>query len=293
MRALARELGLEIRAVPGSGRGGRISRDDVKVYAKQLILAMEPGRVAPAPQSAPALPDFSRWGEVAREPLTRIRRATAKNLAHAWNTVPHVTQFDRADITRLEAARRDFNKSAEAGTAKLTVTAVMLKLVAAALEQFPKFNASLDLAADSIVYKKYVHIGVAVDTPRGLLVPVVRDVNGKPLLQVAAELGELAVKARERKLKPDEMAGSCFTVSNLGGLGTTYFSPIVNWPEVAILGVGRAEIQAMQHEETFRPRLIVPLSLSYDHRVIDGADAARFVRWVAEALEQPPPLDKS
>jgi pyruvate dehydrogenase E2 component (dihydrolipoamide acetyltransferase) len=293
VRALARELGLDIRAVPGSGRGGRISRDDVKVYAKQRILAMEPGRVVPVPPSTPALPDFSKWGAVAREPLSKIRRVTAKNLAHAWNTVPHVTQFDRADITRLEATRKDFNQGAGPGTAKLTVTAVVLKLVAAALEQFPKFNASLDLAADSMVFKKYVHIGVAVDTPRGLLVPVVRDVDSKPLLQVAAELGQLAAKARERKLKPDEMAGACFTVSNLGGLGTTYFSPIINWPEVAILGVGRAEVQAIQHEETFRPRLILPLSLSYDHRVIDGADAARFLRWLAEALEQPPPLHES
>jgi len=245
---------------------------------------MEPGRLAPAP--APALPDFSMWGEVAREPLSRIRRATARNLAHAWNTVPHVTQFDRADITRLEAQRKKFNKDAGTDSPKLTVTAVVLKLVASALAQFPGFNASLDLATDSVVYKKYFHIGVAVDTPRGLLVPVVRDVDGKPLLQVAAELGQLAAKARDKKLKPDDMAGGCFTISNLGGLGTTYFSPIVNWPEVAILGVGRAEVQALPHKETFRPRLILPLSLSYDHRVIDGAEAARFLRWIAEALEQ-------
>jgi pyruvate dehydrogenase E2 component (dihydrolipoamide acetyltransferase) len=293
VRALARELGLAIRAVPGSGRGGRISRDDVKAYAKQLILAMEPGRLAPVLPSAPALPDFSRWGEVEREPLSKIRRATAKNLGHAWNSVPHVTQFDRADITQLEALRKETNQGAAAGTAKLTVTAVVLKLLAAALEKFPKFNAALDLAGDSIVFKKYVHIGVAVDTPRGLLVPVVRDVDRKPLQEVAAELGELAAKARDRKLKPDEMAGACFTVSNLGGLGTTYFSPIVNWPEVAILGVGRAEIQAVAEGQTFRPRLILPLSLSYDHRVIDGADAARFLRWVAEALEQPPQFNQS
>ena len=284
VRALARELGVDIHQVPGTARGGRITRDDVKAHAKRLI----GGISAPAaglPTSRP-LPDFSRWGEVSREPLTRIRRTTASNMAAAWVTVPQVTQFDRADITRFEAFRKDYNRRSAGGN-KLTVTAVALKMVAGALVKFPRFNASLDLEAGEAVYKKYVNIGVAVETERGLLVPVVREVDAKPLLQIVHELGDLATRARNRKLTPDEMSGACFTVSNLGGLGTTYFSPIVNWPEVAILGVGRAEIQAVHQAGEFRPNLMLPLSVSYDHRLIDGADAARFLRWVAEALEQP------
>ncbi len=278
VRALARELGVDIRTVPGTGRAGRISRDDVKARAKDLIR----GTGAPA-----SLPDFSQWGPVERESLSKIRRVTAANMAAAWATVPHVTQFDRADITHVEAMRKKFNQRPEAAVAKLTVTAIAIKLCAAALKQFPKFNASLDLESDSVVYKKYVHLGVAVDTPRGLMVPVIRDVDRKGLIQVATELNDLAARAKGKKIKPDELRGATFTVSNLGGLGTTYFSPIVNWPEVAILGIGRAEIQAVHENGQFTPRLVMPLSLSYDHRLIDGADAARFLRWVAEALEQP------
>ncbi len=285
VRALARELGIDVAQVPGSGSGGRITREDVKGWAKRLI--RETSSAAPGrPAGAPALPDFSRWGPVSREPLPRLRSVAAANLERAW-TVPQVTQFDHADITHGEALRGEFNRRPEAAGAKLTITALVLKTVAAALERFPRFNASLDLAAEEIVYRKYVHLGVAVDTERGLLVPVVRDVGRKPLLAVAAEVAALAARARDRKLMPDEMAGACFTVSNLGGLGTTYFSPIVNWPEVAILGLGRAETQAVHEAGRFRPRSILPLSLSYDHRLIDGADAARFLRWIAEALEQP------
>jgi len=288
VRALARELGVEIRDVAGSGRGGRISRDDVKAHAKQLVRAASaPGAASSASFSVPPLPDFSKWGEVSREPLTRIRRVTASRMASAWVSVPHVTQFDHADITRFEAMRKDFNRRPEAADAKLTVTAVVIKMVAGALTRFPQFNASLDADAGEVVYKKYVHVGVAVDTDRGLLVPVLRDVDRKSLLQVARQLTELAGRARERKLVPDEMAGAGFTVSNLGGLGTTYFTPIVNWPEVAILGVGRAETRAVHEAGEFRPHLVLPLSVSYDHRLIDGADAARFLRWIAEALEQP------
>ena len=286
VRALARQLGVDINEVPGHGPGGRITRDDVKGYVKSLV---QSGGGAPAfkPGTAPALPDFSQWGEVEHESLTNIRRATAANMSNAWNTVPHVTQFDRADTTQLESMRKRFNKRPEAEGKKLTVTAILIKLVASALKQFPKFNSSLDLARDVVVRKKYVHVGVAVDTPRGLLVPVIRDVDVKNVVQVAIELNDMATRARDRKLKPDEMRGSTFTVSNLGGLGTTYFSPIVNWPEVAILGVGRAEPTAIWNDGRFEPRLILPLSLSYDHRLIDGADAARFLRWTAEALEQP------
>jgi pyruvate dehydrogenase E2 component (dihydrolipoamide acetyltransferase) len=201
--------------------------------------------------------------------------------------VPHVTQFDRADVTRLEELRRGFNRRPEAEGRKLTVTAVVVKLCGIALRQFPRFNASLDLAGDAIVYKRFYNVGVAVDTERGLLVPVIRNVDRKGLVEIARELGELAQRARTKKLRPEEMTGGTFTVSNLGGLGTTFFSPIVNWPEVAILGVGRAEPQAVHVAGAFEPRLILPLSLSFDHRLIDGADAARFLRWLAEALEQP------
>jgi pyruvate dehydrogenase E2 component (dihydrolipoamide acetyltransferase) len=287
VRALARELGVDIADVPGSGKGGRITRDDIKRFTKRLISSSPSDGSARPESTIPASPDPSSWGEVTREPLSRIRRATAANLAHAWTSIPHVTQFDRSDITDLEATRKEFNRRPRATAPKLTLTAVVLKTVADALGRFPKFNASLDLAAGEVVFKKYVHVGVAVDTERGLLVPVVRDVDGKALVQVAAEVAELAARARDRKLKPDEMTGASFTVSNLGGLGTTYFSPIVNWPEVAILGVGRAETQVVYSEEQFRPRLILPLCVSFDHRLIDGADAARFLRWIAEELEQP------
>jgi len=275
-----------IAEVVGSGRAGRITRGDVKAHAKRLIEGRAPSAPGAAAAAAP-IPDFTRWGKVRREPLTAVRRATAAAMAHAWTAVPHVSQFDRADITQLEALRKKFNARPEAEGRKLTVTAMVIKTVAAALRRFPEFNASLDPAADAVVFKDYVHVGVAVDTERGLLVPVIRDVDRKPLFDVVHELSDLAVRARGKKLKPDEMQGGTFTVSNLGGLGTTHFSPIVNWPEVAILGVGRAEVQAVMDQGQFQPRLILPLSVSYDHRLIDGANAARFLRWIAEALEQP------
>jgi pyruvate dehydrogenase E2 component (dihydrolipoamide acetyltransferase) len=285
VRALARELGLSIADVPGSGPAGRISRNDVKAFAKSVIQRTATAGAAPPP--LPELPDFSQWGEVEREPLSNVRRATVKAMATSWTTVPHVTQFDRADVTQLESMRKRFNRRPDAKDRKLTMTAIVIKMVASVLRQFPKFNASLDLAGDSIVYKKYVHIGVAVDTDRGLLVPVIRDVDRKGLAPVAQELNDLAARARAKKLGLDEMRGAGFTVSNLGGLGTTYFSPIVNWPEVAILGVGRAEHQALFDDGKLEPRLLMPLSISYDHRLIDGADAARFLRALADALEQP------
>jgi pyruvate dehydrogenase E2 component (dihydrolipoamide acetyltransferase) len=287
VRRLARELGVDILDVSGSGPGGRISRDDVKGHAKRIVTGVAASGASGPGVSAVELPDFSQWGEVATEPLSNIRRATAKNLSVAWATVPHVTQYDRADITQLESMRKRFNKRDEAAGRKLTMTAIVLKMVAAALRQFPKFNASLDLANDVVILKKYIHLGVAVDTERGLLVPVIRDADRKGLVEVAGELNDLAKRARDKKLGLDEMNGASFTVSNLGGLGTTYFSPIVNWPQVAILGVGRAEHQAIFDEGQFQPRLMMPLSISYDHRIIDGADAARFLRWLAEALEQP------
>ena len=283
-RALARELGVDIMLVPGTGPGARISRDDVKAYAKAVITGGgQPGGVA----VTPPLPDFSQWGEVERQPLTNVRRATARIMATAWATVPSVTQFDQADITQLESMRKQFNQQPAAADRKLTMTAIVVKMLASVLKQFPSFNASLDLAGDVLIQKNYIHIGVAVDTERGLLVPVIRDVDKKNLIQTTVALNDLAERARNKKVKPDEMQGSTFTVTNLGGLGTTHFSPIVNWPEVAILGVGRAAQQAVMQDGSFQARLMMPLSLSYDHRVIDGANAARFLRRLAEALEQP------
>jgi pyruvate dehydrogenase E2 component (dihydrolipoamide acetyltransferase) len=287
VRRLARELGIDIQQVTGSGPASRVSADDVKAHAKQLLLGRVTGTAAQAGGAMPQLPDFSQWGEIATEPLSNIRRATAKNLAAAWATIPHVTQFDRADVTQLESMRKRFNGREEARGRKLSTTAIVVKTVAMALRRYAKFNSSLDLMNDVIIYKKYCHVGVAVDTERGLLVPVIRDADRKSLVQVSAELADLAARARDKKLSPDQMQGASFTVSNLGGLGTTYFSPIVNWPQVSILGIGRAENQAVFDEGQFRPRLMMPLSISYDHRVIDGAEAARFLRWVAEALEQP------
>jgi len=292
VRRLARELGVDIYAVPGTGPGGRISDEDVKQYAKSLIIGGQ--TAAPASTAATGalpglapLPDFSKWGETERTPMSGIRRKTAENMRNAWLTVPHVTQHDQADITELEQLRKRFAKSVEAAGGKLTITAITLKVIAAALKVFPQFNASIDQAREEIVFKKYYHVGVAVDTDRGLLVPVIRDVDKKNIRELAVEMNQLAEKARNKKLTLDEMQGGTFTITNLGGIGGTSFTPIVNTPEVAILGMSRASFQPIYSGDKFEPRLMLPLSLSYDHRLIDGADAARFVRWVAQALEQP------
>jgi len=280
VRRLARELGVDIRQVAGSGPAGRISVDDVQAFVRS---AMTGGGAA----SAAALPDFSKWGEVERKPMTNIRRKTAEHLSHAWNAIPHVTQHDRADITALEALRKQYSPQAEKQGGKLTMTAIALKIVAGALKRFPQFNASIDVARNEIVYKKSIHVGVAADTERGLLVPVIRDVDRKGVVQLAVELGAASEKARAGKLSLDDMQGAGFTITNLGGIGGTSFTPIVNWPEVAILGISRGALEPVYANDHFEPRLMLPLSLSYDHRVIDGADAARFLRWIAEAFEQP------
>jgi pyruvate dehydrogenase E2 component (dihydrolipoamide acetyltransferase) len=287
IRRLARELGVDINQIPGTGPGGRISTDDVKNYVRQLNLQSRPA-VTGAPET-PALPipDFTKWGEIERESMTNIRRTTARRLGQAWATIPHVTHFDAADITELEALRKQYAKKAEAAGGKLTVTAIILKVVASALKVFPKFNASLDMANQEIIYKKYYHIGVAVDTEHGLLVPVIRDVDQKNILQLSVELTEVSEKARSRKVTLEELEGGSLTVTNLGGIGGTNFAPIINPPEVAILGVSRASTQPVFKDGGFEPRLIMPLSLSYDHRLIDGADAARFMRWIVQAIEQP------
>ncbi|MEO5897692.1 MAG: 2-oxo acid dehydrogenase subunit E2 [Vicinamibacterales bacterium] len=284
VRRLARELGVEIARVTGSGDSGRISIDDVQAYVKEALATSGGGGVAASGQP---LPDFAKWGEVERKPMSNIRRKTAEHLGHAWQVIPHVTQHDHADITALEALRKLYGPQADKAGGKLTMTAIALKIVAGALRKFPQFNSSLDAAKNEIVYKKGIHVGVAADTERGLLVPVVRDVDRKGVIELAVELAKASEKARAGKLSLDEMQGGGFTITNLGGIGGTSFTPIVNWPEVAILGISRGAIEPKWDGQMFQPRLMLPLSLSYDHRVIDGADAARFVRWIAEAFEQP------
>ncbi len=290
VRRLAREIGVDIAEVTGSGPGGRITMEDVKAHAKALLSerSRSAAPAAPAPAVEP-LPDFARWGAIERQPMSNVRRKTAEHLSFAWTTIPHVTQHDRADITDTEELRKQLNTHAQARAGKITLTAMALKIVAAALKEFPQFATSVDMARQEIIYKKYVHLGVAVDTPRGLLVPVVRNVDSKNVFVVAAELAELAEKARQRKLSLEEMSGGVFSITNLGGIGGTLFTPIVNAPEVAILGMSRASWEPVYIAGQFVPRLMLPLSLSYDHRVIDGADAARFLRWVAQAFEKPAP----
>jgi pyruvate dehydrogenase E2 component (dihydrolipoamide acetyltransferase) len=288
VRRLAREIGVDIHSVHGSGPGGRIGEDDVKLHAKHALAAATAAAQAPrASFVEPELPDFSKWGKTERVSMRGVRRKTAEHLRQAWNTIPHVTQQDRADITELEQLRARFAPRAEEAGGKMTVTAIALKVCASALKVFPQFNASIDMEKEEIIYKQYINIGVAVDTDRGLLVPVIRDVDKKNIVELAAELTQMSKKAKDRKLTPGEMDGGTFTITNLGGIGGTGFSPIVNHPEVAILGLSRSRMEPEWVTNKFEPRLILPLSLSYDHRLIDGADAARFLRWVAEAFEQP------
>lgn len=288
VRRMARELGVDINTVAGSGPDGRISIDDVKTHTKRLVTAAAAG-VPRVGAVGEALPDFSRWGDVERKEMKGVRRKTAERLSMAWATIPLVTQQEYADITALEEVRKKYQKQAEAAGGLLTVTAVAVKILATALKQFPQFNSSVDLAANEIIYKKFVNVGVAVDTDRGLIVPVIRNADQKNLMQIAIELTQLSEKARSRKISLDEMQGGCISVSNLGGIGGSFFTPLVNPPEVAILGISRGKIQPVWDKDSnsFVPRQLLPLSLSYDHRVIDGADGIRFLRWVVEAFEQP------
>ena len=283
VRRLARELGVDIARVPGSGPEGRISSEDVQAFVRSALSGSPGGTRG----SAAPLPDFTKWGEVERKPLSNIRRKTAEHLGHAWNAIPHVTQHDRADITALEALRKQYAPQAEKAGGKLTMTAIALKIVAVGLRKFPQFNSSIDVARNELIFKKSVHVGVAVDTERGLLVPVIRNADTQGIFELAADLAKASEKARAGKLSLDDMQGGSFTITNLGGIGGTSFTPIVNWPEVAILGISRATQEPVFSGSQFEPRLMLPLSLSYDHRVIDGADAARFLRWVADAFEQP------
>jgi pyruvate dehydrogenase E2 component (dihydrolipoamide acetyltransferase) len=279
-RRLARELGVDLRLVPGTARGGRVTQEDVKTYVRQLAS----GVVAQGPRGeAPPLPDFERWGTVERRPLEPVRRRTADQMSLAWRLIPHVTQHDEADVTELD----NFRRRQTGNGPKLTVTAFVLKAVAVALKEFEQFNASLDLNSGQLVLKRYYHLGVAVDTDRGLLVPVLRDVDRKSIHTLAQELADVAERARNKKVTADEMRGATFTITNLGGIGGTGFTPIINYPEVAILGLSRARLQPVVRDGAVVPRLMLPLSLSYDHRVIDGADAARFTQRIAEMLENP------
>lgn len=279
VRRMARELGVELSRVTGTGSKGRITKLDLKGYVKAALAK----GVAPGAASGFAVPempeiDFTRWGEIEHEPLNKLRRISARNLHRAWLTVPHVTQFDEADITELEEFRKAKKSEAKERGVSLTPLAFFLKATAVTLQDFPNANSSLARDGESLIVKKYIHIGVAVDTDRGLVVPVIRDVDKKGLFEIAEALAVVSQKARDRKLRPDDLQGGTFSISSLGGIGGTAFTPIVNAPEVAILGIARASRKPIWDEatESFVPRLIVPLCLSYDHRVIDGADAVRF-----------------
>jgi pyruvate dehydrogenase E2 component (dihydrolipoamide acetyltransferase) len=276
-RRLAHEWGVDLHQVGGSGPQGRVTQDDVKTFIRDLAAG---GGVRA--QVSP-LPDFSQWGPVEEQPFESIRKKTAEVMTRSWTTIPAVTQHDQADVTDIEA----FRKQQEGKGPKLTVTAFVLKACAIVLKQYPQFNASLDTRAGKLILKRYYHLGVAVDTEHGLVVPVLRDVDHKSVHDIGKEMIEIAERARQRKLKPEDMQGATFTISNLGGIGGTGFTPIVNWPQVAILGLSRSRLQPAYRDSQLAPRLMLPLSLSYDHRVVDGADAARFARRLAELLENP------
>jgi pyruvate dehydrogenase E2 component (dihydrolipoamide acetyltransferase) len=293
VRRFAREIGVDINQVKGTGHNGRISIEDVKAYSKALHTSRKTNEavsIAPIGKQSgyyEPLPDFTKWGEVNIEKMNNIRYKTAQHLSFAWNTIPHVTNFEKVDITDLEKLRKQFGKKAEAVGGKLTITAILTKVMALALHKFPKFNASIDVDNKQIIYKNYFNIGIAVDTEMGLLVPVIKDADKKSIIQISVDLGEIANKAKQKKLSLDEMQGATFTISNLGGIGGTGFTPVVNYPEVAILGVSQSSFEPVYQDGQFVPRLMMPISLSYDHRLIDGADAARFLKWIKEALENP------
>lgn len=282
VRKFARELGVDLTKVDGSGRKGRITKEDIQGFVKRALSQGASGGglgVAPMPEI-----DFSQWGEVESKPLTKINKLTGEFLHRNWVTVPHVTQFDEADITDMEAFRKEMAAEYKEKGIRVTPLVFMMKAVVSALKQYPRFNSSLDATGENLILKHYYNVGIAVDTPDGLVVPVVRDVDRKSLVDLAVELGEISVKARDKKLKPADMQGGCITISSLGGIGGTKFTPIVNAPEVAILGVSRSKMQPVWNGKEFEPRLMLPLSLSYDHRVIDGADGARFTSFLSRVL---------
>jgi len=284
IRRFARELGVDLAQIRGSGTKGRVTKDDVQNFVK-AALAQPRGAGGNGLQVLPApVVDFAKYGAIETKPLSRIKKISGANLHRNWVTIPHVTQFDEADITEMEAFRKELNAEYAKKKIKITPLAFMLKATVVALQQFPDFNASLDASGESLVLKKYFHIGVAVDTPNGLMVPVIRDVDKKGIVQLAKELSEISAKARDLKITAAEMQGGCFSISSLGGIGGTAFTPIINAPEVAILGVSKASIKPMHQDDTFVAKLMLPLSLSYDHRVIDGAAAARFIVFLTQVL---------
>ena len=288
VRLFARELGVDLSQVAGSARGGRITREDVQKFVKSALAGGAPARGATGGGGLDLLPwpkvDFSKFGEVEEKPLSRIKKISGANLARNWAMIPHVTQHDDADITELEALRVQLNRENEKAGIKLTMLAFIMKAAVSALQKFPEFNASLDASGEMLTLKKYYHVGFAADTPNGLVVPVVRDCDRKGVVEIAQETSALAKKARDGKLGPAEMSGGCFSISSLGGIGGTAFTPIVNAPEVAILGVSKSAMKPVWDGKAFQPRLVLPLSLSYDHRVIDGAAAARFTAYLAQLL---------
>jgi pyruvate dehydrogenase E2 component (dihydrolipoamide acetyltransferase) len=288
VRKFAREIGVTISDVKPSD-GKRVTIEDVKQHAKNILQNLGKTEVnqAKIPQSGyfEPLPDFTKWGDIKAEELSNIRRVTAQHLHFSWSQIPHVTQFDKADITDLEEFRLKLVKKYP--DSKITITSIIAKVLSLALKKFPQFNSSLDLQNNKLIYKNYYHIGIAVDTDKGLVVPVVRDVDKKSLFDISKDINLLAVKARDKKLSLEEMQGGTFTISNLGGIGGTYFTPIVNYPEVAILGISRSSYEPKYNGTAFEPRLMLPLSLSYDHRVIDGADGIRFLRYIIDILENP------
>ena len=290
VRLFARELGVDLFKVSGSARNGRITKEDVQNFVKRALSA-GPARAAASGGGGGGLDllpwpqvDFGKFGEIEAKPLSKIKKISGANLARNWVMIPHVTQFDDADITELEALRVSLNKENEKAGIKLTMLAFLIKAVVAALKKFPDFNASLDAGGENLILKKYFHIGFAADTPNGLVVPVIRDADRKGVIEIAQETGELAKKARDGKLGPADMSGGCFSISSLGGIGGTAFTPIVNAPEVSILGVSKSAMKPVWDGKAFQPRLILPLSLSYDHRVIDGASAARFTAYLGQVL---------
>lgn len=282
VRRMARELGVNLAELKGTGRKSRITKEDIQNYIKNRLSEKSAG----AGFSLPTIPaiDFSKFGEIEVKPLNKIKRLTGVNVHRSWVTIPHVTQFDEADITDLEAFRKSESESAKQAGYKLTMLAFVTKVIAKALAVYPQFNASLDATGENLIYKQYFHIGIAVETPNGLVVPVIREVDQLTVGQIAGEMARLSAKARDKGLMPADMSGGCFTISSLGGIGGTAFTPIVNSPEVAILGLSRSSIKPVFLGDEFKPRLMLPLSLSYDHRVIDGAEAARFTRFISDSL---------
>jgi pyruvate dehydrogenase E2 component (dihydrolipoamide acetyltransferase) len=288
VRLIAAELGIDLARIRGSARGGRIVLADVRDYIQRLTAAAHQPKTAVA--AAPSKPvaesiDFSKWGPVVKKPMTQLRKVISRRMAENWNAIPHVTQFDDADLSTILALRKKYLEAYEKKGTRLTVTSFVLKAVVAALKKHPIFNSSLDEAAEEIVFKEYCHIGIAVDTEAGLLVPVIRDADKKDILTLSKELEELAKKARDRKVSADELKGGTFTISNQGGIGGEHFTPIVNRPEVAILGLGKGAMKPVVVKDKVEPRMMLPLGLSYDHRVIDGGTAARFIVDLVEALQ--------